>query len=354
MSFTRLTADDFVVSADSISSTLWTDGSPALSTIFTSSAQAAGSSGDFYLNSYQTAATESVQFALTYGNSYGSGSANYNAAVDGRTPTSTVYGQWQDLVIGDENTDFVFGAVSVPEFFAMPFERATYKEKIFLGSTKLTISGTLGTLELTDNSNYVTSVQFNEAGRVFQLISGSQGVISENALNTDGYTTDSGSYGWLLPDIGTILLNPHALTGSLASGGCGFIYSGSGYSGSAVYTSNTASPSQIFRAISGSIANSGSAAGDDNFFINSEETITSDFIFVRPRSSEYNYSANPSFISGSTGEVLFPSFISNPQTYMTTVGLYSDTNELLAVAKLSRPLVKDFTKEALIRVKLDF
>ena len=39
---------------------------------------------------------------------------------------------------------------------------------------------------------------------------------------------------------------------------------------------------------------------------------------------------------------------------MTTVGLYNDVNELLAVAKLSKPLNKDFTKEALIRVKLDF
>ena len=34
--------------------------------------------------------------------------------------------------------------------------------------------------------------------------------------------------------------------------------------------------------------------------------------------------------------------------------MYNDTNELLAVAKLSRPLLKDFTKEALVRVKLDF
>ena len=355
MSFTRLTEDDFVVSADSISSTLWTDGSPSLQTVFTSSAQIAGNSGDFYVNVFQTAATESIQFALTYGNSYGSGSANYNAAVDGKSPTSTVYGQWQDLAIGDENTDFVFGAVSVPEFFAMPFERACYKEKIFLGSTKLTISGTLGTVELTDNSNYVSSVQFNEAGRVFQLISGSQGVITTDAtsLARDGYSA-SGSYGWLLPDIGTIILNPHALTGSLALGGCGFVYSGSGYSGSDSYVSTTAAPSQLYRAISGSIENSGSSAGDDYFFINSEETITSDFIFVRPRSSEYNYSANPSFISGSTGEVLYPSFINNPQVYTTTVGLYNDTNELLAVAKLSRPLVKDFTKESLIRVKLDF
>ena len=77
-------------------------------------------------------------------------------------------------------------------------------------------------------------------------------------------------------------------------------------------------------------------------------------MFVRPRSSEFNYSENPSYISGSTGEILYDSFINNPITYITTVGMYNDNNELLAVAKLSRPLKKDFTKEALVRVKLDF
>ena len=103
----------------------------------------------------------------------------------------------------------------------------------------------------------------------------------------------------------------------------------------------------LFNAISGAI-------GSGSFSINSEETITSDYVFVRPKSSQFNYSENPSFISGSTGEVLYPQFINNPQTYITTIGLYNDTSQLLAVAKLSRPLPKDFTKEALIRVKLDF
>ena len=59
-------------------------------------------------------------------------------------------------------------------------------------------------------------------------------------------------------------------------------------------------------------------------------------------------------ISGSTGEVIYPYFINNPQTFPTTVGMYNDSNDLLAVAKLSKPIQKDFTKEALIRVKLDF
>jgi hypothetical protein len=349
MSFKRFEADDFVVSTDAISSTLWSNNSPSLATLFTSSTQEAGSSGAYYLNTFQTASTldsAEVQFAIAYGNANGSGSINYNAAVNGLSPTSTIYGQWQDLVLGDENTDFTFGTIISNEFYALTFERARYKDSLFLGSLSLTLSGSSGSVTLTDNSNYVTSVQFTEAGRVFQLITGSSGVKAPiTSRNTaDGYSANSGSYGWLLPDIGTIILNPRALADFAVSGGIGFQYNG--------LSSASASPAtppnrSLFQAISGGML-------IQPFSINSQESITSDFIFVRPRSSEFNYSENPSFISGSTGEVLFPEFINSPQTYITTVGLYNDTNQLLAVAKLSRPLPKDFTKEALIRVKLDF
>ena len=71
MSFVRLTPDDFVVSTDAISATLWSGGSPVLSTVFTSSTQEAGSSGDFYLNIFQIDPTTSgseIQFAVSYGN----------------------------------------------------------------------------------------------------------------------------------------------------------------------------------------------------------------------------------------------------------------------------------------------
>jgi hypothetical protein len=345
MSFNRLDPQDFIVSSDSITATLWTGAVPTLTSFFTSSVQEAGSSGDYYLNVFQsdpqTTSTASIQFAVAYGNSAGSGSALYNSAVAGLSPTSTVYGQYQNIVLGDENTDFVFGAFTSSQFWAISFERARYKQSLFPGSLTLELSGSLGVISLTDNSNYVVSQTFNEAGRVFQLISGSAGVqtTATNFVTTDGYSLNSGSYGWLLPDIGTILLNPAALSGSLASGGIGLNYS---------TVSNAAGNNnqKLYRAISGSTA--------ATFTINSQETITSDFIFVRARSSEFNYSENPSYISGSTGEVIYPSFINNPQTYITTIGLYNDTNELLAVAKLSRPLLKDFTKEALIRVKLDF
>jgi len=344
MSFKRLEADDFVISADSISSTLWSTNTQQLSTFATSSVQANGSSGNYYLNVFAASSnTASAEFAITYGNSDGDGSQLFNTSVDGKSPSSTIYGQYQNLVLGDENTDFVFGTITSSEFFALSMDRARYKESLLLGSLTLEIKGPIaasGSIVLTDNSAYASSTVFNEAGRVYQLISGSAGV-KNTSINSDGYTNGSGSYGWILPDIGTILLNPSALSAPTSIGGIGFVYSGSAPFTASV---NESPFTTLYKAISGS----------GNFRLNSSETITSDYIFVRPRSSEFNYSENPSFISGSTGEVLYPEFINSPQTYITTVGLYNDNNELLAVAKLSRPLVKDFTKEALVRVKLDF
>ena len=346
MAFNRLAPEDFVVSSDSITSTLWSAGAVALTNFYTSSTQEAGSSGNFYLNIYQTASTYSsaeVQFAIAYGNKYGSGSSFYNSAVVGASPTKTTYGQYQNLVLGDENTNFVFGGVTSSDFWVLSIDRTRYKESLFPGSLSLTLSGSTGVVTLTDDSQVASSIVFNEAGRVFQLITGSQGAISSTLTRntTDGYSKNSGSYGWFLPDIGTIILNSKALADYAVSGGIGLQYSGSS-SGSV--TPNRTPNASLYSAISGGA----------NFKLNSQETITSDFIFIRARNAEFNYSENPSYISGSTGEIVYSSFINAPQTYVTTIGLYNDTNELLAVAKLSRPLLKDFTKEALVRLKLDF
>lgn len=338
MAFKRLESSDFVLSSDAISSTLWSNRSVTLTSFFSSSTQIAGSSGKFYLAVYGSGSLASPEFDIAYGNSQGSGSLAYNSTVSNVSPTSTIYGQYQDLLLGDENTDFAFGSITATEFFALSFERARFKESLLPGSLTLTLRSGSATLTLTDNSRTVTIPQYVGTNRVFQLVSGSGGTV--NTSVNSGYTSNSGSYGWLLPDVGTILLNPRALAAPLANGGLTFQYSAS----SATVTPGTSPNFSLYTAISGGAS----------FTINSQETISSNYIFIRARSSEYNYSENPSFISGSTGEIVFNSFINTPRTYITTVGLYNDTNELLAVAKLSRPLPKDFTKEALIRVKLDF
>jgi hypothetical protein len=345
MSFKRLTPSDFLVSADSVTAPCWTNNVYNLTTFFTSSTQEASSQGDYVLAVYQTASsddTAAIQFYIGYCDANGSGSTAYNSAIPNLSPSSTLYGQYRNLILEDENSGFIFGDVSSSQFFALSVERANYKQSLFPGSLNLTLSGSSAnsTIRLTDNSNDISVVPYINGTRVYQIVTGSNGnaTSTPSGATTAGYTI-SGSYGWFVPDMGTIILNAKALQLPVANGGIALAPS-TGSSAVANGTNNALMYATINRGTS--------------FQLNSQENITSDYVFIRPQNAEFNYTTNPSFISGSTGEVIYPTFINNPQTYITTVGLYNDANELLAVAKLSRPLVKDFTKEALIRVKLDF
>ena len=336
MGFKRLDAEDFVVSADAVQSVAWSTGQATLTEFFTSSVQAGGSSGNYYLSVYQTASsvsTAAVQFDIAYADVSGLGSEYYDAAYTSRTPSSTNYGQYRSMILEDENATFTVGSgnntFTLNNFWVISPERARYKEKMFPGTFNLVLSGSNGTVHLTDNSNDTSIQSFLGSCRVFQIVSGSNG----SSFDGNGEVTNSGSYGLFLPDMATIILNPYAISQSIHVAADRTANLTNGTNQATLYNSLELG---------------------ESFQLNSEETITSDYIFVRARNSEFNYSENPSFISGSTGEVIYSNFINNPQVYVTTVGMYNDANELLAVAKLSRPLLKDFTKESLIRVKLDF
>ena len=159
MGFKRLDAEDFVVSADAVQSVAWSTGDPTLTEFYTSSVQAAGSSGNYYLSIYQTASNDStaaVQFDIAYGNVNGSGSNYFNAGLPRYTPASTTYGQYRTLVLEDENSSFTFGdgtnSITGSDFWVLSVERARYKEKLFPGTFNLTLTNGSDTIQLTDNS----------------------------------------------------------------------------------------------------------------------------------------------------------------------------------------------------------
>jgi len=334
MSFNRLQPEDFLISADSIAAGCWTGNSASLSSFNTYDVQTGGASGQYYYNVYQKTATEvdaEVQFAVAYGNINGSGSVLFDVGVNGKAPTSVIYGQFQNIILGDEDTNFTYGSITPAKadqyFWAISVNRARFKGNMLPASLDLLIDDGSNGLQLTDNSADIGSDTFTEAGRVYQVISGSNG--SADATS-GGVNATYGSYGLFLPDIGVVLLNGPAIVAD------------SSVEAPANNTNqDDLEPQELIDNLT-------------SFRLNSNENITSDYVFIRARNSEYNYSENPSFITGSTGEVKYSSFINAPQTFITTVGLYNDNNDLLAVAKLSKPLKKDFTKEALIRVKLDF
>jgi hypothetical protein len=313
-----------VVSADSVTAPAWSNNVTTLTSFFTASASTTGS---YYVDVYDgniSSPSASVQFSVAYGHYAGSGSLALNSLVLGKSPTRITFGQFRNLIYGDAESAVNFGTGNVDsdDLIAIQIDRNRYKESLFPGTFNLTIT-------------------YLDGGRVYNIVSGSNGT-AKNSPTLSGATqgnTVSGSYGLFLPDIGLILLNPRALSLGTAAGGIVTSFN---------TTANTVAASSANNNLIYAIINSGS-----NFQLNSQETISSDYVFVRFKNADYNYTTNPSFITGS-GELIYSNFINSPQTYPTTVGLYNDNNELLAVAKMSKPLTKDFTKEALIRVKLDW
>lgn len=345
MSFTQLASSDFVVSSDSVTAPAWSTNAQTLTAFYTASSNLTSS---YYVDVYNTtynASNAAVQFSIAYGHIYGSGSAPLNTLVTQNTPSRITFGQYRNLIYGDSTAAVNFGTGNTAslDLIAIPIDRNRYKGNLFPGTFNLSLKyGTYAqTLFLTNNYNDVSTVTYLDCGRAYDIISGSNGTAANSPLLTGasakGYTA-SGSYGLFLPDIGLILLSPKALSLPTAGGGLAIPFT----------TSTTAANGWVNHDLIYQTIASGSS-----FTLNSEETISSDYVFVRVKNSEYNYTSNPSIIDVS-GSFIYPNFVNSPQTYMTTVGLYNTNNELLAVAKMSKPLVKDFTKESLIRVKLDW
>ena len=339
MSFKRFDQEDITISAESIAAPAWTGQQSTLDVFYTSSLQKGGTSGQYYYNVYQedtaTAGSE-VQFAVGFGNVNGSGSVPFKTGVPSKTPSSVVYGQYRTLVNGDEDANFTFGEWAPNSVYIIAVNRSRYKEKLLPGSLQLTISGSRR-LDLTDNSLVLSTISYVDSGRVYDIVSGSDSIPGNIVTPPIAFTNNSGSFGKFLPDVGLIILNADAIKDPTYGAG--------------ITLDQTAVTDGIDRANNDIIYNA--IKKGQNFTLRSEETITSNYVFVRVRNSEYNYSTNPSNITGS-GELRHTIMVNTPQAYITTVGLYNDNNDLLGVAKLSRPLLKDFTKEALVRIKLDY
>jgi hypothetical protein len=189
-------------------------------------------------------------------------------------------------------------------------------------------------LRLIDDSR-VASATVTEAGEVYNMVSGSieDGVYNSSAPHY---------YGLMYRRLGIIVLD-----GGLMDISASFLtVTGSEVAGDNAY--------KLFTAISGAALFSDASGDRLGFQGRSAEKVKSTHYFVRVKNAEYNFTNNPSFVTGSEGDLAEPLMIGDPKVYITTVGLYNDNHELIAVAKLSKALQKSFTKEALIKVKLDF
>ena len=365
MSFGAYQPEDQVLSSDVLVSPMWSENNTQLTTFFSWSFQESTSAqGRFYLNVFKdninliASQSAETQFSIAYGHIAGSGSAYFNPLVPNRTPTRDIYGQYRSLIFGDENSAFTFGSNTSSgsrDIIVISVARSRFKESFNPGSffLRITSGSSPVSIGLVDDSTVATTSTYIGTSRVYQLLSGSYNPNTQTTVPSSSNYTVSGSYGMIIPDEGLIILNPRALAlPAGALGGVGAIFNEFSSSQAAAYfaanpTSGSINNRMIFQMISSS------AVTQSVFNLQSSETISSRYFFTRVKNSEFNYTSNPTVID-SNGNLLYTSLIYNPQTFMTSVGLYNDTGDLLAIAKLNKPLVKDFTKELLLRVKLDF
>lgn len=313
-------------------------------------------SGEFIYDPNHSKPLFSLTFARRPENGFYTASYNESGSLIPVSESYVIYGQYRSLVLGDEYQDFTFGntiignddesrpdKVVADSFIVMTIDRSRFREKLDPDTCQIGFeiptgsgeSATTASITLVPDTS--ANRRYLDAGRVFDLArltftsEGSASYVYPEFVDESGSTRRT-SYGYFLPDIGVVLFN---------TSNSGSLFGGIDFSEIDEMTDIKTAAGFFF----------------DRFSfmrLRSQETVTSNFVFVRARNGEFNYSTNPSNIVGSAGNLRHNIMINQPQSFITTVGLYNDANELLAVAKLSRPLIKDFTKEALIRIKLDY
>ena len=220
------------------------------------------------------------------------------------------------------------GSGVMPEAFFLNFSRLLTKDQIKKG----TVSISLGRGIWADPFNTVltlTDASASATGGTANTLGGDYGVLY------DGTNT---AQGVVFYQSGIAVLST------------------SSFSGVATFYSSSTGMQNIAQAfVSSSITASCDALRHrlQNVSFNNTTEINSSIYFCRVPHNKYNHSSNPTYLSSSTIRVKSVN-TDAPVSYITTVGLYSTDNELLAVAKLSEPLRKDPTNEITLRVRLDY
>jgi hypothetical protein len=356
---------------------VWAPGVGTLTTFHTSSAQS-DLSKKYYTQVWMSASKntpDNEMFSIAYGHVRGDGGTFIDDAFKvskqfADTPSRAIYSQYKLTCFhGDESTypgdiikqigDFLPQSRQKPinHFYAISFNRDKIGNRLDPGNFELNLAELNGG-SYANNVFTGSNVEVSSSNKIINLIDDSldsldksyifttpvpmRGLVSGSLKNGAFRLSNPSSmvyYGYVFPEQGVILIDADMLNASASF---------NTVSGSNIDGQNT---EKLFKSISGSAV----IDSDEGFTARAVDVKSQQSIFIRVNSNEMNYSNNPTFISeDAEGKLLFDSFRYNPYSYITTIGLYNDANELLAVAKLSKPLQKSFNSEVSITVKLEY
>ena len=251
----------------------------------------------------------------------------------------------------DNDGDFTSTTDTMDGSIFLTFSRLLVKDEIKKGSFALTLgvnpayatAHATNQIKITDkdgSSNYKVNSPAGEYGILYA--SNSLGTPIDGSKLTDGYAM----CGLVFYQAGIV-----ALTSSL------FSSASSGFGLDTACSMSAAGTANYEELLTGSTIDVGANSirhRINNLAFNNTTELNSTIYFCRVNHNEFNYSSNPTYLTGSEIRVKNSVAENNPISYVTTVGLYDADNTLLAVGKLSEPLRKDPTIEYTLRARLDY
>jgi len=267
----------------------------------------------------------------------------------------------------DEDGDLSSGGTKLQEVFFVNFARLLQKDEIKKGSFEMEfgITASVGTPAASasfDGQNFVTRVKASDlSGSTSYLVNspaGDYGILyaTSSANGVSYLTNEEVPVGLLFYQAGIAVISG-SIFNDTAHGGVLKNDSGGEFGTTTLGNpQNKLAGATGFQFISGSsISGSADAIRNRlyNISFNNTTELNSTVYFCRASHNEFNYSSNPTYLLNSKIRVKDES-LDQPVSYITTVGLYSANNELLAVAKTSEPLQKTPDTELVLRVRLDY
>lgn len=358
---------DKISQTEKVTSPYHSDGSSILlaTNIVTSSNLTSTNESYFFgIANSSTAATE--EWNIAFGDTEGHGAL---VEADTKSETEAIYKQYAGLLLAPTEVTGGFfisspassGALSSgkdKEIFVLSARRSNMKDRINKGTWTVVLSGSgangaagSGPLSLTDDSAN-DSPTATPVGDRYNIVSGAAGtIVSESTAR---------NFGFFYPDMGILVFSAAELSASIPSHTAAANKNKPVQFGPA--TDATAVSQSGFTTSVSQSANQNTALrflnclkpnGAKLDFRDEEDQVSAQY-FCRVRSGQMNFSNNPTFVSGSLNELRQKTMRSNPTTFITSVQLYNDAGEMVAVGNLSTPLKKNFQSEATIKVKLTY
>jgi hypothetical protein len=321
---------------------LFSNGSGSLTGFYTSSTSNIAGNGlkfysgsqtsPYYYNVYASSST-TPEFSLGYGHVSGGGVPTTTADPNSTLATKATYFQYRALLTDSNQNFFNFNGYNSNDIYFINLSRANYRERVDAGNWEIHLSGSKGVYTFIDDSGEKFNT-INSGTNEFNIVSGTLNLGTNNAATIAASASSNGmGFGKFYPDYGIFVFNPNSLANTV-----GTELSGSNSTDQYYYPQNDFLTS---------------LQGGQYFEARRIENISTAHYFVRVNNREFNFSNNPTY-TDATGSFVEPTFQLDPLTYITTIGLYNDANEMIAVAKTSQPIAKSFSKELLLKVKLDF